>query len=803
MKKLPLFLFSICILGIVKGQVKDSKGTTVKLPNGWSLSPVGKSIPLGDLPLNMVFSPSKKLMAITNNGYGVQSIELFDPATGRIVDSVVVAKSWVGLKFSSDGKYLYASGGNDNWILKYAVQNNKLLLEDSISVGKKWPEKIWLTGLDVDDSKGILYVVSKESNSLYTIDLKTKQVKWRYQLAGDGYTCLLSPDKKKLYISCWGCDKILVFDTEKEKFSGEVRVGDNPNEIIQTKNGKYLFVANANDNSVSIIDSKQLKVIETLNTALYPGAPSGSTANAVALGEDEKTLYVANADNNCLAVFDISKPGNSRSLGFIPTGWYPTNVKVLNKIIYVANGKGFTSMANPYGPKPRSDVRYQEGGNRPRGEQYIGGLFLGTMSMIPVPSSAQLASYSQMVYRNTPYNKEQEIKGNGEAGNPVPMVVGNASPIKYVFYILKENRTYDQVLGDISQGNGDTSLVLFGERVTPNQHKLAKQFVLLDNFYCDGEVSADGHNWSMGAYSTDYLEKTWPSSYGRHGGSYVAEGNRDAANNKDGFIWDNCNRNKVSFRNYGEFADNYKPNIPILKDHICKYFTGFDLSVKDTVRYYQWKRDFDSLVAIDAVPQFNSIRFGTDHTEGLRKGRPTPSAHVADNDLAVGLFLEHLSQSKIWNESVVFIVEDDAQNGSDHVDAHRTTAYVAGGYVKREFADHTMYSTSSMLRTMELILGMPPMTQYDAAAEPMWRSFSKEPNSAGFTAVPAMINLDEKNVAVNEWQRRSEQFNFAKEDAVPDMEFNLVLWHGIKGDVPYPAPKRAAFVKVTPKKDDD
>ena len=239
------------------------------------------------------------------------------------------------------------------------------------------------------------------------------------------------------------------------------------------------------------------------------------------------------------------------------------------------------------------------------------------------------------------------------------------------FILSKENRTYDQVLGDMKEGNGDTSLCLFGEKVTPNQHALAREFVLLDNFYVDGEVSADGHNWSMGAYATDYLEKTWPTSYGSRGGKYDAEGTRAIANNKSGFIWDQCKRAGVSYRTYGEFANNYKANIPVLKNHFCPYYTSWDQHVRDTTRVGQWKRDFDSLVAANALPRLNTFHIINDHTEGLSKGRPTPFAHVADNDLAVGMFIDYLSKSPVWKESVVFIVEDDAQDGPDHVDAHR------------------------------------------------------------------------------------------------------------------------------------
>jgi YVTN family beta-propeller protein len=580
----------------------------------------------------------------------------------------------------------------------------------------------------------------------------------------------------------------------------QVSVGDNPNELCLTKDGKYLFVANANDNSVSVINTEEQKVIETLNTALFAAAPAGSTSNGLALSADEKTLYVANADNNCLAVFDISKPGFSKSRGFIPTGWYPTNVKVIGRKIFVTNGKGFSSMANPYGPNPmrkKEEVIYQGGDKtKPIDVQYIGGLFKGTMSIIDIPSEEQLGIYSQAVYHNTPYNKDNENKSRGEMNNPVPVKEGDASPVKYVFYLIKENRTYDQVLGDVKEGNGDASLVLFGERITPNLHKLAKEFVLLDNYYCDGEVSADGHEWSMGAYATDYLEKTWPTNYGGRGGTYDGEGMRTVANNKL-YIWDQCSKKNISYRTYGEFTDAKKASIRVLDNHFSPTYSGWDLTIRDTSRFYQWKKEFDSLLAINAVPQFNTMRFGNDHTEGLRKGKPTPYAHVADNDLAVGMFIEYLSHSSIWNESAVFIIEDDAQNGPDHVDAHRTTAYVAGGLVKTGFIDHTMYSTSSMLRTIELILGLKPMSQYDAAAEPMWRCFSNAVTHAPFTSLASNINLDEKNMAINEWQRRSELFNFAKEDGVPDMDFNVVLWHGLKGnDVPLPAPRRAAFVKT-------
>jgi len=785
-----------------------SQGKQIHLPNGWSLTPAGKSLPLGDLPLNIAVSSKKKYLAVTNNGQSTQSIQLIDAINHKVLSTVEIPKSWLGLKFSADEKFLYASGGNDNRILKYAIINSKLLLKDSIILGNKWPVKISPAGLDIDDSRNLLYVVTKENNSLYIIDLKSKSIIQKDSIGAECYTALLSTDKKELYISVWGADRIAIFNTTTRKFTESIPVGDNPNDMSLSRNGQYLFVANANDNSVSVIDIKKRKLLETLNAALYPNSVPGSTTNSVALSADEKTLYIANADNNCLAVFDVTKPGASKSKGFIPVGWYPTCVRVVSNKVFVANGKGYTSLPNANAPGPYdgdTTISYHQGSKRKVNDnEYIGGLFKGTLSIVTPPTAKQLSVYSKQVYDNTPYNKDKELQSQGEAGNPIPTKIGDPSPIKHVFYIIKENRTYDQVLSDVVGGNGDTSLLLFGEKITPNLHALAKEFVLLDNFYVDAEVSADGHNWSMGGYANDYLEKTWPTSYGGRGGSYDAEGNREIANNKGGFIWDHCARAGVSFRTYGEFADDYKPNIPVLKNHFCPYYTSWDQTIRDTTRVGQWKRDFDSLVAANALPQLSTLRIINDHTEGLSKGRPTPFAHCADNDLAVGMFVEYLSKSPVWKESVVFVLEDDAQDGPDHIDAHRSTAYIAGAYVKRNFIDHTMYSTTSMLRTIELILGIPPMSQYDASATPMWRCFQSSPDLNGYIAKPLQWDINEKNKVENAWQRKSEKFDFTKEDRIPDREFTEVIWKAVKGEnAIVPAPRRAAFVKQTEKKDDD
>jgi DNA-binding beta-propeller fold protein YncE len=797
---LSLLLFlSITALRAQQLPGQNADKSSMLLPNGWSLTPAGESLPLGDFPMNMAVSRSGKLIAVINNGQGIHSLQLIDAQKKKVLQYLEFPCGYLGLAFSADEKALFVSGGNQNAVYRFAVDKKSLKLQDTLVVGVPFKEKISLTGLSVDDARGLVYVVSKESNSLYALDIKTKKVAFTSPLETEAYTCRLSPDGKKLLITLWGAKQLAIWDCEKKTIERKINVGDNPNDICIRRDGKFAFVANADDNTVSVVDLVAGKTTETLVAALFPDAPTGSTTNSVALSSNEKTLYVANADNNCLAVFDVSNPGKSASKGFVPVGWYPTCVRTVGKNVFVSNGKGFSSFPNPKGPNPTSleqNVAYQKGDTATlRQIEYIAHLMVGSMSILPEPNDQQLKDFSKQVYNNSPYTKTREMLSEGENGNPIPQRVGDKSPIKHVFYIIKENRTYDQVLGDMKEGNGDPALCLFPEKITPNQHALSREFVLLDNFYVAAEVSADGHNWSTAAYANDFVEKTWIQSYGRRGGSYVYEGQAPIAHPKGGFIWNYCQRAGISYRTYGEFADNYKPNIPVLEGHTCTSFAGWEAGVRDTVRFYQWQHDFDSLLAVNAVPQLNTMRFVNDHTEGLRKGRPTPFAHVGDNDLAVGLFVEYLSKSPIWRESVVFILEDDAQNGADHVDAHRSIAFVAGGFVKRGFVDHTLYTTNSMLRTIELILGLPPMSQHDAAATPMYRCFSKTADLKPYTHRVPETNLEDRNTGLDPLSKQFDYFDFAKEDGVPDLEFNQLLWKAIKGaDSEMPAPRRGAWV---------
>ncbi len=783
-------------------------GKRITLFNGWSLTPVGKNLPLEDLPLNIALSPSGDYVAVTNNGYGKQSITLIDARGERVLDNAAISSALIGLKFSNDSRHLYVSGGYSNKIFIYSVIRNKFKKQDSLILGKPWPTaKIGITGLDVDNAKQRVYAVTKEDNALYICDLQTKKIKKRLPLGAEAYTCLLSPDKKRLYISLWGGAGVLVFDTEKEKVSGKISTESHPCDMALTKNGRYLYVAGANTNSVSVIDTQKGKVLENLTASLYPGSPVGTTPNGLALSADDKTLFIANADNNDLAVFDVSRPGQGRSRGFIPTGWYPTCVRVTGNKLYVTNGKGLSSFANPDGPNPlQHKVKHQEGEKTTGTGSYTGSMFRGKLSIIPVPNQELLNVYSQAVYQNTPFRKNREAVSSVDVGNPVPRKAGTSSPIKHVFYILKENRTYDQVLGDMEKGNGDAALCIFGEKVTPNQHALARQFVLLDNFYVNAEVSADGHNWSTAAYATDYVQKMWPSNYSGRGGNYDYAGNRKIANPDNGFIWNYCQRAGVSFRNYGEFRDEgHIPKIlPYLAKHTCKDYPGWNLKIKDVFRERRWARDFDSLLAAGQVPQLNFIYLPNDHTSGLWKGAYTPIAQVADNDLALGRIVDRISHSRIWKSSAIFVLEDDAQDGPDHVDAHRSTAFVISPYVKRGAVIHTMYSTAGMLRTIELILGLPPMSQYDAAATPMWDCFMPNPVMTPYKVKPAGVNINKRNRKHNKVSRLSATFDFSEPDAAPDRELNETIWQAVKGKgAAMPSPHHSAFVKVIASEEED
>ncbi len=819
---------------------RKEPGTTARgtlLPNGWSLTPEGRQIPVSDLPLNMVLSSDGRYLLATTNGAGDQTINVIDLATNQSAQTVSVKKSWLGLAFAPDGKRFFVSGGDDNEVMIFDFAGGKATLAGKIFLGsadyhklddraraearrKGLGEFAFPAGIAITPDGKRLYVAENLTHKVAVVDLATQQVITKIAVGEYPYDCEVSPDGKRIYVTNWGSRSIAVIDTANNQVAGNIQVGDHPNDIELTRDGKTLYVANANSNTVSVVDTAQMKEIEAVSTALHPKSPIGSTPNAVALSPDEKTLYIANADNNNIAVVDVAKRGQSEVEGFIPTGWYPTSVRVSKdgKRIFVANGKGVSSSANPKGP-------YPGGGSQ---EQHIKVILKGTVSLINLPAKAKLAQLTRRVYANSPYTDAllKAARAPREK-TAIPVRIGDPSPIKHVIYVIKENRTYDQVLGDMKEGNGDPNLTLFGEDVTPNQHALAREFVLLDNFYVDAEVSADGHNWSMAAYATDYTEKTWPTNYSNRGRTYDYEGSRKIARPTKGYIWDHCKAAGVSYRSYGEFVgvrdvkigggggqeateaarkaqrENYTAEEALL-GHFSPAFPPYDLSISDNVRLDRWLEEFREYEQNGKLPQFQIVRLGNNHTQGTRPGVPTPRAYVADNDLALGRLVEAVTNSKYWATTAIFVLEDDAQNGPDHVDAHRSPAFVVSPYTKRRYVDSTMYTTSGMLRTMELILGIPPMSQYDAAATPMFNSFTNKADLTPFKHHPVRYDLSEKNPENAPGAQQSASWDFSKEDTLPDIEFNEIIWKSVKGaDSQMPAPVRSAFVRVIEDDDDD
>lgn len=811
---------------------------SVLLPNQWSLRPAGKQIPVGDFPSNIALHPGGTFAAVLHCGWGPHEIRILNVKTGLPVSQVAVGEAFYGLAWSPDGQHLYASGAGLETIHAFDFKDGYLGAARELELRPAKEQGI-PTGLAVSNNGSELYVAESWGQRVEKISTADGHALWmrtfaaaegattteaegeRFRASTDPeapfpYTCVVDEKTSRIFVSLWAKSAVLVLDAKTGKDLARWPVGQHPNEMLLGTDGR-LFVAEANLNTVSVIDTASGRITETLTAALFPNSPPGSMPNSVALTPDGKLLFVANANNNDIAVFDVETPGKAASLGFIPVGWFPTSVRVTldGKKLIVANGKGITSAPNPRGPFP--------GDPRPKNlGEYIGGLMQGTVAIIDLPAkdkrTEQLGAWSKTAYACSPLDAAASPRATAtrSAQNPIPEKLGGASPIKNVIYIVRENRTYDQIFGDLEGGNGDPRLCLFDEKVTPNAHALAHEFVILDNFYADGEVSADGHEWTMGAIATDFVEKMWPFSYGHNDKKkydHPAEGRYPAAFPANGYLWNRAAEAGVSYRSYGEFCNTAKrnpnqilsePSLPVLVGHIDPYYKPWDLNFPDVKRAERFAAELKRYETEGGMPRLQVLRLGRDHTEGTRVGALTPTAMVADNDRALGMIVEAVSHSKFWADTAIFVLEDDAQNGPDHVDAHRMPALVISQWTKRHVVDSTLYSTTSMLRTMELILGLQPMSQFDAAATPMWASFADAADAAAFTARPAQVDLEARNTRLAWGAGESQKMDFTEPDKVDDIVLNEVVWRSVRGaNSPMPAPVRAAFFKAHPKLDDD
>jgi DNA-binding beta-propeller fold protein YncE len=804
-------------------QVGPQTDGSVLLPTGWSIRPAGTQIETDTFPMASAMAPGGKYMAVLHGGYNPPSVVMLETATLKQVAKVDLPDAWLGLAFAPDGKALYVGGGSRAAVYALSVgQNGELARTAEWKLTEAAPTHEDFTGdVQVSPDGRLLYIAMLHRNTIAVINPQSGRVIERFATGRRPYRILMHPDNQSFFVTAMGDAAVLHHKASDGQILERVRVGATPMDMVwrgaktvvdeegeeEDKRVPWkarIFVTASNTNSVYVIgvaESKALNLVETINLSLTPVQPVGSTPSALALSPDEKKLYVVCSDLNAVASVFVE---GKRSLveGFIPSGWYPIAARSLGESkLLIFNGRGKRSFPNNVnGPNPLVRPAPLHLGGAP--VAYVGRLQKGTISVVTDLDGAAIANYTATVKKNSPFREEQTTT-NALSSAIVPAEVGvRSTAIEHVIYVVKENRTYDQMLGDLGKGNGDAGLTLFGEDVAPNHRKLAREFVLFDNFYVNADVSADGHNWSTAAIAPAYVQRMWPNSYAGRRKHYDYEGGEVAANAPAGRIWNNALSAGLTVRNYGWWAENLKTpegtrqiarvKDPQLAPHTAMNFRGFDLDYLDVDRVKVFLEDLRGFEASGKMPHFMTIRIGNDHTSGLSANKLSPKAQVADNDLALGMLIEGLSKSKFWAKTAVFVLEDDAQNGADHVDSHRSPVYVISPYTRRGTVDSTMYNTTSVLRTMELLLGLRPMTTYDASSTPMTRAFASMPRLDAYTAVKPAQALDERNPGAGPLAARSARMDWDEADEVDDNELNQILWLALKGGTP-PAPVRSLF----------
>ena len=763
---------------LVPGRQAD--GRTL-LANGWRVSPAGRSVAVGNLPLSLGLLPDGRVVALLS-GYTANGLTVIDSARWSVADSVRLSAAWLGLAVAREGS-VFAAGGTTNRVWRLRETAGRWARADSAMLADSGAD-VFAAGLALSPDGRSLAVVGNLADSVWLLDAATLRRTAAAATGDHPYTAVFAPDGRALFVSNWGDSTLSRYALRRDSLApaGRVAVAPRPSALALSPDGTTLYVAHAAADAVSVVDLGAGRVSATIVLSLTPRAPHGSGPNALALAPDGRTLYVANADNNAVAVVDLAREGGPRVAGLIPTGWYPTAVAVSadGRRLYVASGKGLGAGPNPRGP---------------RGDQYIAALLKGTVSRIDVPDAATLRRYTTQVLANSPYRDALLDAVPWPGSSPIPRAVGESSPIRHVVYVIRENRTYDQVLGDDRRGDGDPRLAIFGDSVTPNAHALARQFTLFDNFYVDGDVSANGHLWTDAAYASDYNEKTWPAVYANRR-PYDLDAGLPVNDPLAGYLWDEARRFGLSVRNFGEMtrwdsaAGVAIPEPAGLVGITNPRYPGFVLSIRDSVRADEFIRELGEYERAGEMPELIFVWLPRDHTEGLRAGAPSPRAMVAENDRALGRMVQALSRSRFWGSTAVFVLEDDAQNGPDHVDAHRSPLLVLSPWVRHGVVDSTFYTTASVLRTIELILGLPPLSQFDAAAMPLFPAFAPRPDPAAYAALPARWPLEELNPP-----RRSGlgPHAFDRPDFADEEVLNREIWESVRS-TPVPAPRHSAVV---------
>lgn len=761
---------------------------TTPLATGVRLDPEGESIDLGSMPLGMALSPDRKQVVVVLSGWREQGIQVVDLASRQVTQTITQDSAFYGLAFSADGKDLYVSGGNEDAIFDYSWDGNRATLAKKIVLGEKKPDKTgsrYAAGMAASRHGNLLYVAENVGDSLAVVDASSAKVVQRFSTDHYPYAVEASADGE-VYVSAWGGNTISIFRAGADgmlAYDGRLVVGARPSAMASGSDGSRLYVALAGSDRIAVVDTRARKVLRYLSDQA-PGAPSeGSTPNALSLSADGSRLYAAEADNNAVAIFDVLRKNDvtrksdlgiaasaSRPIGRIPTDWYPTGVVESEDHLLILSGKGHGSHANPDGPIPGEGIK------RPFG--YDLGQLNGTLRRCSRNiSAARLAEYSHRVARAN--NWEQHA---GARRYP---------PFKHVVYIIKENRTYDQVFGDLKEGDGDPNLVFFGQSVSPNHHALALRFGLFDRFFTNAEVSSQGHIWSTAAYVTDYGEKLIPSMYSDRRADGDGE---DADEPLNGFLWNLAIRKGIWFRDYGEMV-NGPEGWPVtqrdLRADVSPVYPEFNLKIPDQKRADGWIEELHEFSRRGQMPALEVLHLPGDHTAGGRAGYPTPKAYMADNDLALGRIVEALSESPFWKDTVVFVLEDDSQAGPDHVDSHRSPFLAISAYSRRGTV-HRFANTTDVLAAIEDILGLDRLSKFDYFSRSLADVFADKPDLTPYKAVAAQWDMKEMNAAQGAAARMSEGLDLSAADRSNDEVFNQILWSMLKPERPQPVPSSLA-----------
>jgi DNA-binding beta-propeller fold protein YncE len=807
-------------------RVGPVKGGGFLLNSGWTIRPAGDQVPVDTFPMSTAVSNNGKYLLVLNGGYNPPSISVIDIAQKREIGRTPLPDCWLGLTVAPDKDLVYVGGGSRAMVYELALDpaTGKLTrtrefaaVPDLATKGKAF---IGDVALAPDDH--LLYAADLYDDSIAVINLQSGKLIDHWKTGRRPYRIVIPPGGKELLVTSWADGAIYEHNPVSGVELGKTRVGPHSTDMVwlnkpapTTGEGSAtyiarVFVAAANTNNVysfGVTQDGQLNLLESINVSMTPMHPLGMTPTAVATDSAGKRLYVVCSDANAVAVADISG-ARTRVLGFIPTGWYPTDVRALpDAQLAILNGKGLGSRANPDGPNPTQKAQPLYEGGPVVAHGYVAHIQTGTLGFVAAPDENQLAEFTATVLKNSPYRDEM-IYGPVEDEQVAyfSRLQEHESPIKHVIYIIKENRTYDQVLGDLAKGNGDKSLNLFNEKITPNLHELAREYILYDNFYENSDVSAEGHNWAAAAIAPDYTVKMWPNSYAGRRKTYDYEGGEPANTPPAGYIWDNALQAGISVRDYGDWVTNIplKEAIgpkqvkgvrdPALVPITDMNYRGFDLEYPDVKRAQEFIREWKEFDAKGQAPQLSVVRMGNDHTEGTRSGALTPFSYNADNDYAVGMLVDAVSHSKLWPSTAIFIIEDDAQNGPDHVDSHRAPAWVISPYTHRGIVDSTMYNQMSVLRSIEMILGLRPMTHFDAAGRTMFGTFSRQADTRPYTVISPKISTTDRNPANAPAAAASNKMDFSDADLADDDELNDVLWRAIKHTDP-PPPTRSLFAR--------